>query len=71
LHFIGEKNPFIRNVFTLNSCAPIVATDVIECYDQGEMLQAWRDFVIEACILVIYLDNVFLILMFNLTVFNR
>ncbi|CAG8602463.1 12440_t:CDS:10 [Funneliformis mosseae] len=41
----GEKNPFIRNVFTLNSCAPIVATDVIEFYDQGEMLQAWRDFV--------------------------
>ncbi|GBB99533.1 hypothetical protein RclHR1_03550013 [Rhizophagus clarus] len=43
----GEKHPFIRNVFTLNSCAPIVATDVIECYDQGKMLQAWRDFVIE------------------------
>ncbi|RIA89336.1 DNA polymerase family B-domain-containing protein [Glomus cerebriforme] len=41
----GEKSPFIRNVFTLNSCAPIVATDVIECYDQGKMLQAWRDFV--------------------------
>ncbi|RHZ51263.1 hypothetical protein Glove_481g91 [Diversispora epigaea] len=43
----GEDKPFIRNVFTLNSCAPIVATDVIECYDQAEMLQAWSDFVIE------------------------
>lgn len=25
----GEKDPFIRNVFTLNSCAPIVGSDVI------------------------------------------
>lgn len=44
----GEKNPFIRNVFTLNSCAPIVATDVLEYYDEGNMLQAWCDFVVEA-----------------------
>nr|CAG8453311.1 5708_t:CDS:10 [Entrophospora candida] len=43
----GEKTPFIRNVFTLNSCAPIVATDVIEFSDEAKMLQAWRDFVIK------------------------
>ncbi|CAG8749643.1 11407_t:CDS:2, partial [Acaulospora morrowiae] len=43
----GENKPFIRNVFTLNSCAPIIATDVIEYYDQAEMLQAWSDFVVE------------------------
>ncbi|CAJ0746625.1 10676_t:CDS:10 [Entrophospora sp. SA101] len=43
----GEKTPFIRNVFTLNSCAPIVATDVIEFSEEAKMLQAWRDFVIK------------------------
>ncbi|CAG8667152.1 4956_t:CDS:2, partial [Ambispora gerdemannii] len=26
----GENKPFIRNVFTLDTCAPIVATDIIE-----------------------------------------
>ena len=25
----GERDPFIRNVFTLNSCAPIVGSEVI------------------------------------------
>ncbi|CAG8460463.1 9538_t:CDS:10 [Cetraspora pellucida] len=44
----GEKNPFIKNVFTLNSCSPIVATDVLEYYNEGNMLQAWCDFVVEA-----------------------
>ncbi|CAG8496722.1 650_t:CDS:10 [Diversispora eburnea] len=50
----GEDKPFIRNVFTLNSCAPIVATDVIECYDQAEMLQAWSNFVVDPDILIGY-----------------
>ncbi|KAG9304598.1 hypothetical protein G9A89_020162 [Geosiphon pyriformis] len=43
----GESKPFIRNVFTLNSCAPIVATDIIEVYDEGQLLKSWRDFVVE------------------------
>ncbi|CAG8570555.1 13511_t:CDS:10 [Cetraspora pellucida] len=44
----GEKSPIIKNVFTLNSCSPIVATDVLEYYNEGNMLQAWCDFVVEA-----------------------
>ncbi|CAG8457220.1 5856_t:CDS:10 [Paraglomus occultum] len=43
----GESKPFIRNVFTLNTCASIVATDIIEFDDQIKMLHAWRDFVSE------------------------
>lgn len=33
----GEKDPFIRNVFTLNSCAPIAGSDV-RCFDKEEKL---------------------------------
>ena len=33
----GEKDPFIRNVFTLNSCAPISGSDV-RCFDKEEDL---------------------------------
>ena len=41
----GEKDPFIRNVFTLKSCAPIVGSDVL-CFDtEKEMLAAWAQFV--------------------------
>jgi DNA polymerase delta subunit 1 len=45
--YIGETKPFIRNVFTLNSCAHIVGTHTLEFYDEKELLQKWRDFVIE------------------------
>jgi DNA polymerase delta subunit 1 len=34
-------------VFTLNSCAHIVGTHTLEFYDEKELLQKWRDFVIE------------------------
>ena len=43
----GESKPFIRNVFTLNTCAHIVGSQVLEYQDEREMLQAWRDFVAE------------------------
>jgi DNA polymerase delta subunit 1 len=43
----GESKPFIRNVFTLNSCAHIVGTHTLEFYDEKELLQKWRDFVTE------------------------
>ncbi|KAJ2962042.1 hypothetical protein NQZ79_g2805 [Umbelopsis isabellina] len=43
----GESKPFIRNVFTLNSCAHIVGTHTLEFYDEKELLQKWRDFLIE------------------------
>ncbi|XP_074793541.1 DNA polymerase delta catalytic subunit [Natator depressus] len=41
----GERDPFIRNVFTLQSCAPIVGSQVL-CYQQeAELLKAWAEFV--------------------------
>eukprot|EP00731_Ephydatia_muelleri_P039241 Em1255g1a len=33
----GRREPFIRNVFTLGQCAPIVGSDVV-CFDKGENL---------------------------------
>ncbi|XP_074872197.1 DNA polymerase delta catalytic subunit isoform X1 [Carettochelys insculpta] len=40
----GERDPFIRNVFTLDTCAPIVGSQVL-CYSQeAELLKAWAEF---------------------------
>ena len=33
----GEKDPFIRNVFTLKQCARIVGAEVL-CFDREEQL---------------------------------
>ena len=41
----GEKEPFVRNVFTLNSCAPIVGTKVYSFDKEKDLLKAWRDFI--------------------------
>ena len=41
----GEKEPFIRNVFTLDTCAAIVGSVVISCTQEKEMLQKWASFV--------------------------
>ncbi|KAF9054588.1 DNA polymerase family B-domain-containing protein [Panaeolus papilionaceus] len=43
----GEKMPFVRNVFTLNTCAHIVGSQVLSFEAESEMLQRWRDFVEE------------------------
>ncbi|XP_013786917.1 DNA polymerase delta catalytic subunit [Limulus polyphemus] len=43
----GEKDPFIRNVFTLNSCAPIVGSQVLSYMKENQMLEKWADFVRE------------------------
>ncbi|KAJ2746674.1 DNA-directed DNA polymerase delta [Coemansia sp. BCRC 34301] len=44
----GQKQPFIRNVFTLNTCAPIPGVHVLSFEDEGEMLLKWSQFV-QAC----------------------
>ncbi|KAF9499463.1 hypothetical protein BDN71DRAFT_1442132 [Pleurotus eryngii] len=44
----GEQKPFIRNVFTLNSCSNIVGSQVISFDDERKLLESWRDFVQEA-----------------------
>lgn len=41
----GEKTPFVRNVFTLNTCAHIVGSQVLDFQSEDKMLLAWRDFV--------------------------
>lgn len=35
----GEKDPFIRNVFTLKSCAPIVGAEVLSYEKEAELLK--------------------------------
>ena len=43
----GEKDPFIRNIFTLKTCSAIVGSQVL-CYDkEDKLLTAWSDFVRE------------------------
>ncbi|BHF57694.1 DNA polymerase delta catalytic subunit [Sparganum proliferum] len=43
----GEQKPFIRNVFTLNTCAPIVGSHVICHEKENDMLARWAAFVRE------------------------
>ncbi|TNN12526.1 DNA polymerase delta catalytic subunit [Schistosoma japonicum] len=43
----GETTPFIRNVFTLNTCAPIVGSQVICHQTERELLANWAMFVRE------------------------
>ncbi|CDO75821.1 hypothetical protein BN946_scf184951.g19 [Trametes cinnabarina] len=43
----GESKPFIRNVFTLNTCAHIVGSQVISFDNEAKLLLAWREFVEE------------------------
>jgi DNA polymerase delta subunit 1 len=40
----GEDKPFVRNVFCMETCGQIVATEVFEYFDEGQMLLKWRDF---------------------------
>jgi len=43
----GEKEPFIRNVFTLDTCAQIVGSHVISCDKETKLLEGWSNFVRE------------------------
>ncbi|EGD74190.1 polymerase [Salpingoeca rosetta] len=43
----GESKPFVRNVFTLGTCAPIVGSKVIACKTEIELLESWSAFVRE------------------------
>ncbi|KAJ2923628.1 hypothetical protein H1R20_g2208, partial [Candolleomyces eurysporus] len=45
--FTGESQPFIRNVFTLNSCSHIVGSQVLSFKEEDKLLEKWRDFVEE------------------------
>lgn len=41
----GEQEPFLRNVFTFKTCAPIVGSQVLSYQTEQELLEAWSDFV--------------------------
>lgn len=43
----GEKEPFLRVIFTLKECAPIVGVEVKSFDDEKKLLNAWADFVRE------------------------
>ena len=43
----GESKPFVRNVFTLDTCSLIVNTQVLEFGSEDRMLMAWRDFLVK------------------------
>ncbi|KAI3334380.1 DNA polymerase delta catalytic subunit [Ustulina deusta] len=40
----GEKKPFIRNVFCLDTTSPIVATQILDFDDERDMLKSWKQF---------------------------
>ncbi|KAL8791764.1 MAG: hypothetical protein Q9195_005640 [Heterodermia aff. obscurata] len=40
----GEAKPFVRNVFSLDTCRLIVNTQILEFDAEDKMLMAWRDF---------------------------
>jgi DNA polymerase delta subunit 1 len=42
----GSELPIIRNVFTLNTCLPIVGAQVICNSTEAEMLLQWKNFVL-------------------------
>lgn len=43
----GESKPFVKNVFTLKSCAPIVGSHVMSFENESDLLQAWSDFFVK------------------------
>lgn len=43
----GDRDPFIRNVFTLNTCAPIAGCEVLCFKKEQELLRKWADFMRE------------------------
>ncbi|CAF0813289.1 unnamed protein product [Rotaria sordida] len=43
----GDKEEFIKTVFTLGTCANIAGVGVMECKTEHELLERWADFVRE------------------------
>uniref|UniRef100_A0A8C5Q3P7 DNA polymerase n=1 Tax=Leptobrachium leishanense TaxID=445787 RepID=A0A8C5Q3P7_9ANUR len=41
----GEKDPFVRNVFTLRTCSSIVGSQVLCFEKEPDLLKAWAEFV--------------------------
>ena len=45
---VGRPTPVVRNVMTLDTCAPIAGAEVMSFADEKALLRRWRDLVIEA-----------------------
>ena len=43
----GESKPFVRNVFSQDTCSLIVNTQIFEFDQEEKMLMAWRDFLLK------------------------
>lgn len=43
----GAYKPFVRNVFTVDTCSPITGSQIFEHKTEAEMLKNWRDFIVE------------------------
>ncbi|XP_012279628.1 DNA polymerase delta catalytic subunit [Orussus abietinus] len=41
----GDREPFLRNIFTLDVCAPIIGCQVLSFEKESSMLEKWADFV--------------------------
>ncbi|PBK79465.1 ribonuclease H-like protein [Armillaria gallica] len=42
---MGESEPFLRVIFTLNSCDPIEGVYICSYSSEGELLEAWQNFI--------------------------
>lgn len=42
----GQPTPIVKNVFTLNTCASIVGSQVISHQKERDMLRAWKEFLL-------------------------
>ncbi|KAK6454201.1 DNA polymerase delta catalytic subunit [Scheffersomyces xylosifermentans] len=43
----GESRPFVRNVFTVNTCSSIIGSQIFEHEKEEAMLMHWKDFVVK------------------------
>lgn len=41
----GEARPFIRNVFTLGTCAAIAGSEVLQFEKEKDLLERWSEFI--------------------------
>lgn len=44
----GSSKTFIKNVFVLNTCSPIIGAEIFEFQSEKDLLMGWKDFVINS-----------------------
>ncbi|EMG45918.1 POL3 DNA polymerase delta catalytic subunit [Candida maltosa Xu316] len=44
---LGESKPFVRNVFTVNTCSSIIGSQIFEHQREEDMLMRWKEFIVE------------------------